>query len=443
MSDQTLNSDTHPEADVSDWFGQPRGLTVLFLTEMWEKFSFYGMRALLVYYMVKGLEFSPGKASIVYGSYTALVYLTPIFGGLIADRFLGRRKAVLLGGSIMAFGHFIMSFDVMFYPALLTIALGNGLFLPNLPSQITLLYDSDDPRKGSAFNVYYMGVNLGAFLAPFVCGTLGEALGWHYGFGAAGVGMCIGLCIYYFGQRYLPRDKMGPQSRTEETPDQPTEARSDPKKSGAPIELFIAVIVAVVLFRGAYEQIGNTIAMWADTDVDRMIGTFEIPATWFQALNPLLVFLLTPPLVIFWTSRGQQGREPSPLMKMALGAAGLALGFLGLMAVSWYTEASGTQPTALILVLFISFYTLAELLILPVGLDLFSRLASANYRATTIAAWFLAAFFGNLLAGVLGSFWDLVTRQEFFLIMAGSAFASSLVLYVLDRRTNTQDAEQS
>lgn len=192
------------EERSSTWFGQPRGLTVLFLTNMWEQFSYYGMRTLLVYYMTKQLLMSQQQSSLVYGAYTACAYFTPIVGGVIADRLLGKRRAVVLGASIMAAGHFMMAFESLFYIALLTIALGNGLFLPSLPSQINDLYKAGDPRRGWAYNVYYVGINIGGFIAPLICGTLGEFYGWHYGFGAAGIGMFAGLIIYLWGQRYLP-----------------------------------------------------------------------------------------------------------------------------------------------------------------------------------------------------------------------------------------------
>ncbi len=183
-----------------NWFGQPRGLTILFLTNMWEQFSYFGMRALLVYYMTTTLLFGQEKASSIYGFYTAFAYFTPIIGGTIADRWLGKRRAVIIGAAVMAAGHFMMAFEPAFYFALATIALGNGLFLPTLPSQINDLYHADDPRRPWAYNVYYVGVNVGAFLAPLVCGFLGEMYGWHWGFGAAGVGMLAGLVIYLWGQ---------------------------------------------------------------------------------------------------------------------------------------------------------------------------------------------------------------------------------------------------
>src|ERR1700685_4344328 len=191
-------------AKQQTWFGQPRGLTILFLTEMWEIFSYYGMRSLLVYYMTKQLLVGQEKASFIYGTYTAMAYFTPILGGVVADRRLGKRRAVIIGGSIMAAGHFMMAFGPAFYFALATIAIGNGLFLPSLPSQINDLYRADDPRRGWAYNVYYVGINLGGFLAPLICGTLGEFYGWDWGFGAAGVGSVLGWGVYMRGGRYLP-----------------------------------------------------------------------------------------------------------------------------------------------------------------------------------------------------------------------------------------------
>src|SRR6202046_303667 len=206
-------------ANQQTWFGQPRGLTILFLTEMWEIFSYYGMRALLVYYMTKQLLIGQEKASFIYGIYTATASFTPILGGVIADRWLAKRRAVIIGGSIMAAGHFMMAFEPSFYFALATIALGNGLFLPSLPSQINDLYRADDPRRSWAYNVYYVGINLGGFLAPLVCGTLGEFYGWHWGFGAAGVGMLLGLVIYILGGKYLPgQDRTVKQTVAPATP---------------------------------------------------------------------------------------------------------------------------------------------------------------------------------------------------------------------------------
>ncbi len=317
------------------WFGQPRGLAILFLTEMWEKFSYYGMRALLVYYMTKQLMIGQGQASFIYGTYTAFAYFTPIFGGAIADRWLGKRRAVVTGASIMAVGHFMMMFEPLFYPALATIALGNGLFLPSLPSQINDLYRPEDPRRGWAYNVYYVGINLGGFLAPLVCGTLGEIYGWHWGFGAAGVGMMVGLLVYVWGGKYLPEQHIRARDKT-------LPAVSIGRYRPTFLVL-LAIGIAVTVFRGAYEQVGNTVALWADVGIDRTAGAMVIPRTWFQSLNPLLVFLMTPMLLGLWRRRAAAGRERSSTQKMAIGAMIVAGSYLLLAVVA---GVHGQQPAS-------------------------------------------------------------------------------------------------
>src|SRR6202046_4695684 len=264
--------------DERTWFGQPRGLSILFLTERWEIFSYYGMRALLVYYMTKQLLIGQERASVIYGTYTAMAYFTPIFGGVIADRWLGKRRAVIIGGSIMAAGPFMMPLEPLFDAALATIALGNGLFLPSLPSQIDSLYRAEDPRRGRAYNVYYVGINIGGFLAPLICGTLGELYGWHAGFAAAGVGMLAGLAIYLGGGAYLPDQELPRQSEPlpheasaahpgtlhqhSASPDS-ADAPSRPPNRLSTFVLLLGVIIAVTVFRGAYEQIGNTVPIWS------------------------------------------------------------------------------------------------------------------------------------------------------------------------------------
>lgn len=412
------------------WFGQPPGLTILFLTEMWEKFSFYGMRALLVYYMTKQLGFAQSKASLIYGLYAAFAYFFPVLGGAVSDRWLGRRRAVVIGGSVMAAGHFMMAFPPLFYPALTTIALGNGLFLPNLPSQVRGLYAKDDPRRGSAYNIYYVGINLGAILSPLVCGALGELYGWHWGFGAAGVGMCLGLAVYLLGGRWLPAEPEPSGARV-------VEAAETAGGGRGTLPLLFGVGLAVVVFRAAYEQIGNTIALWADADVDRTVGGFTVPGSWVQALNPALVFLLTPIVVGLWTHQAKRGREPSPLGKMSAGALGLAGAYLLLVAVSGLSEASGAKVSWLWLAVFIALMTTAELFILPVGLGLFARSAPERFGATMVAAWFFAGFAGNLLAGVLGALWSQVSHEVFFGLTAAVAAASALMLRLLSGRART------
>ena len=412
-----------------NWFGQPRGLTVLFLTNMWEQFSYYGMRALLIYYMTKQLLLGQAQSSFIYGAYTACAYFTPIVGGIIADRLLGKRLAIIIGASVMAAGHFMMVFEPLFYFALMTIALGNGLFLPSLPSQVGDLYRSDDPRRGWAYNVYYVGINIGGFLAPLVCGTVGEIYGWHYGFGIAGIGMLAGLAIYLSGQRYLPKEYP------------PTLAGQAPADQGRfdrqTILVLAGIALAVTVFRAAYEQIGNTVALWADTGLDRHAGGFTIPMTWFQSLNPLFVMLMTPPLLAYWRRRADAGHDQPPARRMALGALILAGSYLALAGLVWLAD--GRPASWIWLALFFLAYTFGELFILPTGLGLFARLAPLRLGATTVAAWFLIIFTGSLSAGLVGTLWSHMNHAAFFALLAALAATAAALLGLLHRSTEKVD----
>ncbi len=436
--------------EAPPWFGQPRGLTILFLTNMWEQFSYYGMRALLVYYMTKQLMLGQGNASFVYGAYTACAYFTPILGGVIADRLLGKRRAIILGASIMAAGHFMMTFESLFYVALVTIALGNGLFLPSLPSQIDHLYAPDDPRRSWAYNLYYLGVNVGGFLAPLACGTIGEIYGWHYGFGVAGIGMLSGLVIYLSGQRYLPDM---PAARS-------VPARSVPAGSGAagsvPVSkqrpqfdrrtvlLLLALALSVTVFRSAYEQVGNTVALWINTGVDRSAGHLLIPMTWFQSLNSLFVIVFTQPLLAAWRRRAEKGREQKLARRMALGALIVAASYLLLALLAWsHGDLLVGWPW---LVLFFAVLTLGELFILPTGLGVFARLAPPGFGATTVAAWFLTIFSGSLSAGLIGVLWSRTGHAAFFMLLTVLAAIAASLLWFLDpalRRAERAQQQQN
>ncbi|WP_332764544.1 peptide MFS transporter [Phenylobacterium sp.] len=405
-----------------DVLGHPPGLTVLFLTETWEKFSYYGMRAILVYYMTETLLMTQRDASAIYGYYTAAAYLTPVIGGWIADRWLSRRTAVALGGSIMAIGHFMMTSEALFFPALAAIALGNGLFLPSLPAQIAGLYRPDDGRRMIAYNVYYAGINLGAFFAPLVCGGLGELLGWHWGFGVAGGGMVLALAIYLGGARWLPPAEPAHQERQA--------AATASSDTATPYLFLFGVILAVVIFRGAYEQIGNTVAVWTDSGVDRSVSAgFDIPMAWFQALNPLCVFLFTPLLALWWPTPSSVGPT---VRRMALGALVVAGAYLTLAVAA--AESRGDASSWLWLLAFFGVITLGELLILPVGLGLFGRLAPVHRAATMIAIWFVASAGGNLLGGQLGGLWSSLTPPLFFGLTAVVSICAALCLLALSRR---------
>lgn len=410
------------------WFGHPRGLTILFLTEMWSDFSYFGMRTLLVYYMTQQLLISQPKSSVIYGLYTSFYYFTPLLGGAVSDRWLGRRRAVLLGAAIMAAGHFMMAFEATFYLALATIAIGNGLFLPSLPGQINSLYHADDPRRASAYNIYYVGVNFGSFFAPFACGTIGELWGWNWGFTVAGVGMVAGLIVYIVGSPLLPPDNR-PTRRAESVPASPT---SHGEKLGRnTLLLLVAIELLVIVYRSVYEQVGNTVALWAASGVDRTVGGWTIPMTWFQSLNPLGIFLLTPVVVSWWTRRAGKGKDQSELAKMGIGALALAAAFLVLAGASLHAAAANERASWLWLALYFFVFTAGELFILPVGLGLFGRLAPARHTATMIAAWFAAAFFGNLGAGLLGALWSAMPPHGFFALIAAIATCAGALLLAL------------
>jgi POT family proton-dependent oligopeptide transporter len=445
------------------WFGQPKGLTILFLTQMWEQFSYYGMRALLVYYMTRELLLGQEKSSLIYGAYTATAYFTPIFGGIIADRWLGKRRAVIVGAATMAAGHFMMSFDALFYVALATIALGNGLYLPSLPSQINDLYAASDPRRARAYNIYYVGINLGGFLAPLVCGTLGELYGWHVGFAAAGVGMLVGLAIYLLGGAYLPHQdplparpastgpaptgsaspglaSMGSASRGSASTG-PAQAHTGRHGNYSTFALLFGIGIAVTVFRGAYEQVGNTVALWSDVSVTRQAGSLVIPVTWFQSLNPLLVFLMTPALLAYWRRRADQGFEPPATRRMALGALIVAVSYALLAGVA--AHAGPERVNWLWLVLFFAIFTFGELHILPTGLGLFARLAPPRFAATTVAAWFLVMCTGNLCAGAVGTLWSSTSHARFFALLALLATVAALLLLTLGRFPEHPDIQQA
>jgi len=438
-----------------DLFGHPRGLTFLFATEMWERFSYYGMRALLVLYMVKYLllperadaviglatlrgffesVFGPlgvqPFASHIYGLYTAFVYLTPLIGGYLADRVLGQRRTVVLGASLMAVGHFMMAFEPLFLFALTVLILGNGAFKPNMTAQIGGLYAPGDPRRDRAYSIFYVGINLGAFLAPLVCGTLGEELGWHYGFAAAGVGMTIGLVVYLYASPLLPPDELDRARLAGEVkrPLDRAERRS--------ILALIALFLPVTLFWATYEQQGNTIALWADDYTDRSINLIvwkgEIPTTWFQAFNPFMIFAFTPFVIALWAWQARRGSEPSTVTKMSLGCFGVALANLIMVAAAWQ---SGGAPDASWAWLFAYFVviTIGELYLSPIGLSLVSKVAPGRVLSMMMGVWLATSFTGNFLAGWLGSFWSTMDKAQFFLMIAAIAALAGVIIFAFNR----------
>ena len=399
---------------------------MLFMTEMWERFSYYGMRALLVYYMIKQLMFSQGEASHIYGMYTGLVYLTPVFGGILADRVWGQRKTVILGAVLMAIGHFLMAFEALFFPALLFLILGNGAFKPNISTQVGYLYPKGDVRRDRAFSIFYVGINVGAFFSPLVCGTLGEVYGWHFGFSAAGVGMVLGLVIYLWGQPWLGPDNLETRSASCQARQQPFSGDEKSRVLG-----LVALCLVSVAFWAAFEQQGNTIALWADANTDRQILGWSFPASWIQSLNPAFVFLCTPLITTLWAHQSKTHTEPSAVTKMALGCFLLACGFLVMIPAARLHALDGTRVSILWLVFFSLLVTLGELYLSPVGLSLVTKLAPSRIVSMMMGVWFLAAFFGNYAAGFLGSYWERIPKDAFFLMIALMAMAAGIAILMI------------
>ncbi|MFO1103741.1 MAG: peptide MFS transporter [Methylocystis sp.] len=435
-----------------DFLGHPRGLAFLFSSEMWERFSYYGMRALLVLYMVdylltpermnaalglealkRGLETLSGPlapqpfASQIYGLYTGFVYLTPILGGFVADRAFGRTRMIVIGAALMAVGHFMMAFDRLFLIALFLIALGCGCFKPNISTQVGELYAPEDARRDRAFSIFYVGINIGAFFAPLVCGTIGETIGWHYGFACAGAGMVVGLVTYLIGLPSLPRE---PPTRLRRAPTAQTRAQF--RRSFAALML---LFTPSALFWAAFEQQGNTIALWAAQSADRGVDIFgwraELPVTWFQAFNPLMIFLFTPPLVSLWSWLARFGREPSTMRKMTLGCLGVA-GSYAIMALAAWTN-DGGKASWLWLLAYFAVITVSELHFSPIALSLVSHVAPEGSRSALMGVWFTSMFLGNLLAGWFGSLWSSLSSAYFFLLMGALGVVGALLVQVARR----------
>ena len=488
-------ADDEPARDAGDWLGHPKGLTVLFFTEMWERMSYYGMRSLLVLYMIKHLLVRPDQgaevlgfnalkfalenafgvltpqalSSQIYGLYTGFVYLTPLFGGLLADRLLGRHRAVLLGGVLMAAGHFLMALENFFLVALVLLIMGNGCFKPNISSRVGKLYAAGDPRRDRAYTIFYVGVNVGAFLAPLVCGTLGQVVGWHWGFGAAGVGMLLGLLVYLLNQDKLPTEPV------------PVAAAGAPLKGvavfvvGVPLGILallslltlppivpllvaagavaagvtwlvrlpgderprvVALTIACLLtaaFWAVYEQQGNTLQIWADESTQwPVVFGFQVPSTWYQAFNPFAIWLVVPLLNALWAWQARRGTEPGSLSKMALGCAITGAGFI-VLVVGAGKLTPGTKSSVLWLVVSTVIFTIGEIYLSPIGLSFVSKVAPARLLSMMMGVWYLGTFIGNYMTGFLGSFYNRMGHAQFFGLMMAIGIGAGLVLFAMNR----------
>jgi POT family proton-dependent oligopeptide transporter len=466
------------------FFGHPRGLSTLFFTEMWERFSYYGMRSLLILYMVAtpangGPGFPVSKAGAIYGLYTAMVFLLSLPGGWIADKLIGQRKAVLYGGIVIALGHYSMAIPTLatFYVGLVLIVLGTGLLKPNVSTMVGQLYELNDHRRDGGFSLFYMGINLGAFLSPLICGYVGEKINWHYGFGLAGIGMTLGLVQYVVGWRRLGDAGLHPADIENKFANRRTAKRvgwtllgliavigvlvatgvvnitAQAVSDAGGVVLALATVVSfaglfgaghwspverkrllavVVLFVAAaffwanYEQAGSTLNLFAERNTRLTLFHFNYPASWFQALNPIFILLLAPVFAWLWGWLGP--RDPSSPVKFALGLIFVGLGFAILAPVAGDGRVSAMWLTVTYLV-----QTIGELLLSPVGLRAMTKLAPARICSFIMGIWFLADSAGNYIGGRLASVYEIFPLPELFGIVAGVTIGLGIIMMLLVR----------
>jgi len=390
-------------------FGHPVGLYVLFFTEMWERFSYYGMRAILVLYLIaqtsgdnSGLGWTNGEALALYGWYTMLVYVASIPGGWIADKFLGQKKSVLYGGILLVFGHSILAIEEMwaFYSGLGLIIAGVGMLKPNISTMVGGLYKQGDIRRDKGFTIFYIGINIGAFLSSLIVGYVGEVHGWHYGFGLAGIGMAFGLIQYLFGQKHLATvgNFLGTSEKEEDK-----EAMKKPLnkiEKDRMVVLFLSFLL-VIVFWGAFEQAGGLMNIYAKENTNRMLMGWEVPASWFQSLNAMFIIFLGTSVALYWANRKLNGKLSTSLFKMIIGLIIMGTGFFFMSAAA--SEFNNTGTSAMYwLVLAYLFHTVGELCISPVALSYITKLAPLKYASLMMGIYFAMTGFGNKLAGLLG-----------------------------------------
>jgi POT family proton-dependent oligopeptide transporter len=472
--------DAAVQQDTS-FFGHPRGLATLFFTEMWERFSYYGMRALLMLFMVNALHFDVAKASAIYGLYTSSVYLFSLPGGYIADRFLGARRAVLFGGVLIAIGQFcLMAPSIsVFYLGLAIIVLGTGLLKPNVSTIVGMLYAPGDQRRDAGFSIFYMGINTGALVAPLLCGWVGQRVNWQMGFGLAGVFMALGVVQFMFGSRGLGnagRTAPNPApagrglgvaaagigavaalgliayvSGIEITPTvifnafgiglllitiaiftwlfvAPGFSPLERKRSAAILVLFLAAC----LFWSAFEQAGSSLTLFGERATYKNILGFDFPASWYQTVQPLSIVLFAPVFAWLWLRLGS--REPSSPTKFAIGLINVGLGFAILIPAARMAGESG-QVSPFWLIATYVLHTYGELSLSPVGLSAMTKLAPERVTGLMMGVWFLSISIGNYLGAQVASYYESFATSSIFTVVAGFCFAAAAVLFLLVKPT--------
>lgn len=406
--------------------GHPKGLYLLFFVEMWERFSFYGMRALIVLYMVQHLMYSTQQAGNIYGLYTGLVYLTPLIGGYLADRYFGQRKCIATGALLMVVGLFLLAFGPksLFLLSLFFMIIANGFFKSNISSVLGLLYGNDNEKKDSAFTIFYMGINLGAFFSPLVCGTLAVKFGFEYGFAAAGVGMLIGFILYkLFEHKLLGDSGLYPATKTQIKEDEIVETDINGKKR------FVSLLVLMLFtipFWVSFEQAGSSLTLFAEYSTNRTFFGYEIPTEYFQSLNPLFIITLAPLISVLWGALRKRAKEPTSVEKFAIALFLISIAYVVLAFAGHLSLTSLVSPLWLVLGYFIM--TVAELCLSPIGLSLVSKLAPRKFLSLTMGCWFLTSFLGNLIAGVWSGNYELMTPAQLFGVLAILSFVTCILL---------------
>ncbi len=417
----------------------PPGLYVLFFTEMWERFSFYTMFAIFVLYMDESLRLPSEQLHNTYAFYSGFVYFTPLLGGWLADRYLGCRNAVRIGAVLMAlgqFGLFLGSYSI-FYPALVLLIFGNGFFKPNISTMVGNLYPQDSPLRDSAFNIFYMGINLGAFIAPLLAGWLHEAFGFRWAFLAAAGGMVLSLAILTAFNRHIEQaDRM--RAPSENGPERELTKAQERQHIWA----LLAVFGIVIVFWTAYMQYGDVLMLWARDDTRPLsIGSFHMPVEWYQSINPIFIILFTPLVVWFWGFLNRRGREPSTGAKMLYGMLLTAASFLIMVQAARLQRATGGPVSGYWLLNFYAVITLSELLLSPMGLSYVTRVSPARMRSTMMGLWFVASGIGGYLSGFLGTWWDKIPHTTYFLVtVAGSLVAVVLMAVSLKTINRAEEA---
>ena len=444
--------------DDRSFMGHPRGLGYIAFAEAWERFSYYGMLALLVLYMVNRvlhpghieniLGFGPFRhliesfrgplsvqalASTIFGLYTGLVYLTPIAGGLIADRLLGRTRTITIGALLMSAGHFLMAFDFSFLLALTCLLTGVGCFKGNLASQVGALYAIGDNRRADAFQIYYLFINGGVIISPLIAGTLGEIYGWHWGFGAAGVGMLIGLTIYLLGRKYLPPDspvvaKDGSAPRTE----QAAKPRLTHREKMGIVALLILLPVLTIGFIGN-QQIFNAYLVWAEQNANLIFFGKKMPTTWLITLDSILSVSCLAGAVVFWRLWAKKFPEPAEITKLGIGSIIAVTGFLSLALGAALALSSGDKVPIGWLITFHLLNSIGFANVFPVSLALYARVAPAALSATIIGIYYLAFFAANNLVGWIGGFLEKMPATNFWLLHSALCGIAGIIFLVAGR----------